>query len=74
LDYAHTERELLTTGRSRFVVNYERIETLWAHDEIVLVWDEKPNMQALERAHPTQPMCAGQIERQLVARLKSNLT
>ena len=44
------------------------IETLWVHDEIVLALDEKPNMQALERAHPTQPMCAGQIERQLTGR------
>ena len=37
---------------------------MWAHDEIVLALDEKPNLQALERAPPTQPMCAGQIERQ----------
>jgi len=43
---------------------YERIESLWAHDEIVLALDEKLNIQALERAHPTQAMRPGQIERQ----------
>ena len=43
---------------------YERVEALWAHDEIVLALDEKPNIQALERARPPQPMSAGQIERQ----------
>jgi transposase len=43
---------------------YERVDSLWAHDEIVLALDEKPNIQALERARPTQPMRPGQIERQ----------
>jgi len=43
---------------------YERIEALWDHDEVVLALDEKPNIQALEREHPTQPMKPGQIERQ----------
>lgn len=43
---------------------YERVEALRAHDEIVLALDEKPNIQALERARPTQPMYAGQIKRQ----------
>ena len=33
-------------------------------DQIVLALDEKPNIQALERARPPQPMSAGQIERQ----------
>ena len=43
---------------------YERVDSLWAHDEIVLALDEKPNIQALERARPAQPMRPGQIERQ----------
>lgn len=43
---------------------YERIEALQAQDEIVLALDEKPNIQALQRTHPTQPMRPGQIERQ----------
>ena len=43
---------------------YERTEALKAHDEIALALDEKPNIQALQRTHPTQPMHSGQIERQ----------
>ena len=43
---------------------YERTETLQAQDEIALALDEKPNIQALQRTHPTQPMRPGQIERQ----------
>lgn len=43
---------------------YERIEWLWQRGEVVLALDEKPNLQVLERAAPTQPMRPGQIERQ----------
>lgn len=43
---------------------YERIESLWQRGEVVLALDEKPNVQVLERAAPTQPMRPGQIERQ----------
>ena len=43
---------------------YERIEALKAKDEIALALDEKPNIQALQRVRPTQPMRSGQIERQ----------
>lgn len=43
---------------------YERIEALEAKDELVIALDEKPNIQALQRVHPTQPMHPGQIERQ----------
>jgi hypothetical protein len=43
---------------------YERIEALKAKDEITLALDEKPNLQALQRVRPTQPMRAGQVERQ----------
>jgi DDE superfamily endonuclease/Homeodomain-like domain len=43
---------------------YERTEALKAKDEIALALDEKPNIQALQRVCPTQPMRPGQIERQ----------
>ena len=43
---------------------YERVDSLWDHDEIVLALDEKPNIQALERARPAQSMRSGQVERQ----------
>ena len=49
-------------GRILYV--YERIDSLRAHDEIALALDEKPNIQALGRTHPKQPMQPGQIERQ----------
>lgn len=49
---------------SRVLWIYERIETLKAQNEIALALDEKPNIQALQRTHPTQPLRAGQIERQ----------
>jgi len=43
---------------------YERIESLWQRGEVIICADEKPNLQVLERARPTQPMRPGQIERQ----------
>jgi len=43
---------------------YERTEALKAKDEIALALDEKPNIQALQRVRPTQPMRPGQVERQ----------
>ena len=43
---------------------YERTESLWCRGEVLLCVDEKPNLQVLERAQPTQPMRPGQIERQ----------
>ncbi len=49
---------------SRILWLYERVDSLWDHDEIVLALDEKPNIQALERARPAQPMHPGQVERQ----------
>ena len=42
---------------------YERIESLWQRGEVIICADEKPNIQVLERAMPTQPMRPGQIER-----------
>ncbi len=53
---------LQQAGRVLWV--YERIEGLKAQNEIALALDEKPNIQALERTQPTQPMRAGQIQRQ----------
>lgn len=43
---------------------YERIESLWQRGEVILAVDEKPSLQVLERATPTQRMHPGQIERQ----------
>lgn len=42
---------------------YEQIEHLIRREEVVLCWDEKPNVQALERC-PAQPMAPEQIARQ----------
>ena len=53
---------LQRAGRILWV--YERIEALKAQGEIALALDEKPNIQALQRVCPTQPMRPGQIERQ----------
>ena len=47
---------------SRVLWCYEQVERLWQRDEIVLCWDEKPNLQALERHR--QPMRPRQVERQ----------
>ena len=43
---------------------YERIGSLWQRGEVLICLDEKPNIQVLERAKPTQPMRPGEIERQ----------
>lgn len=59
-----TLNETFLEQASRVLWIYERIETLRAQNEIALALDEKPNIQALQRTHPTQPMRAGQIERQ----------
>ncbi len=49
---------------TRILWLYERINWLLDHDEVVIAIDEKPNLQALERARATQPMRTGQGERQ----------
>jgi len=59
-----TLNETFLEQASRVLWIYERIETLKAQNEIALALDENPNIQALQRTHPTQPMRAGQIERQ----------
>lgn len=43
---------------------YERIDSLWQRGEVIICLDEKPNLQVLERASPTQPMRPDHIERQ----------
>lgn len=49
---------------SRILWLYERVNWLLERDELILALDEKPNLQALERAHPKQSMRPGQMERQ----------
>lgn len=49
---------------SRVLWCYEQVARLHARGERVICLDEKPNLQALERATPTQAMRSGQIERQ----------
>ncbi len=44
---------------TRILWLYERVKWLLAHDEIVIAMDEKPNLQALERARPKQGMAPG---------------
>jgi len=41
---------------------YEHVEELRQRGELVIALDEKPNLQALERAVPTRPMIAGHPE------------
>ncbi len=48
----------------RILWYYERIESFWEKGELLLAVDEKPGLQVLERALPTQPMQPGQSERQ----------
>jgi DDE superfamily endonuclease len=52
-----------TTRAAKILWRYERAAWLYERGEVVLCLDEKPNMQALARRVPTQPMHAGQIER-----------
>lgn len=49
---------------SRILWCYEHIDRLIERDELIIALDEKPNIQALERAAPKQLMRPGQIERQ----------
>ncbi len=49
---------------ARILWCYEQVEHLSERNEIVIGIDEKPNLQALQRAKPTWPMRPTQIERQ----------
>jgi hypothetical protein len=42
---------------------YEAVDWLYRRGEVVICMDEKPNLQALRRIAPTQPMSPGYIER-----------
>jgi hypothetical protein len=42
---------------------YERVDWLFRRGELVICLDEKPNLQALSRIAPRQPMQPGRIER-----------
>jgi transposase len=52
-----------TTRAAKILWRYERAAWLYKRGEVVLCLDEKPNLQALGRRAPTQPMRPGQIER-----------
>jgi transposase len=56
--------ELAVARAIKILWYYEHLEALWHRSEIVIAIDEQPNLQVLERAAATQPMRAGQIERQ----------
>jgi hypothetical protein len=55
--------EQFTCKAAKILWRYERVAWLYERDEVVLCLDEKPNIQALARRMPTQPMRPGQIER-----------
>jgi hypothetical protein len=55
--------EEFTTRAARILWCYERVVWLHTRGEGVICIDEKPNIQALERLAPTQPMRPGQITR-----------
>ena len=55
--------EELTTRAAKGLWCYERVEGLRQRGEVVICMDEKPNLQALSRARPRQPMPPGQLER-----------
>lgn len=52
-----------TRTAARVLWCYERVEWLAARDELVICVDEKPNLQALERRCPPQPLRPGRIAR-----------
>src|SRR5207247_1948249 len=55
--------ERFVTQAAKILWRYERVEWLYARDEVVLCVDEKPHMQVLVRLAPTQSMHRGQIAR-----------
>ena len=55
--------EEFTTRAARSLWCYERVVWLHTRGEGVICIDEKPNIQALERLAPTQPLRPGQITR-----------
>jgi hypothetical protein len=61
---AHSTVSLILERASPILWYYERLEDLDRRGELLICFDEKPNLQALECCCPKQPMQAGQIERQ----------
>lgn len=55
--------ERFTTLAAKILWCYERLDWLHQRGEVVICLDEKPNIQALSRCGPTQPMQPGQSER-----------
>jgi DDE superfamily endonuclease len=55
--------ERFTTKAAKILWRYERVAWLYERGEVVLCLDEKPNLQALRRRVPSQPMRPGEIER-----------
>jgi DDE superfamily endonuclease len=58
-----TIAERFVTKAARIWWRYARGAWLYERGEVVLCWDEKPNLQALARRVPTQLMPPGQIAR-----------
>jgi hypothetical protein len=55
--------EKFTERAAQILWCYERVYWLRQRGEVVICVDEKPNIQALSRRAPTQPMSPGQITR-----------
>lgn len=55
--------EVFTTRAAQVLWCYEYVAWLVQRGEVVICVDEKPNIQALSRRRPTQPMSPGQIAR-----------
>jgi hypothetical protein len=55
--------EEFTALASKVLWCYERVDWLHQRGEVVIGMDEKPNIPALSRAVPRQPLQSGQIER-----------
>ncbi len=59
-----TLNEEFVTRTSKILWCYEQMDRLARRGEVVVCFDEKPNLQALERQKPKPPLQRGQIERQ----------
>jgi hypothetical protein len=55
--------EEFTRRAAQILWCYERVARLYQRGEVIICVDEKPNIQAIERGAPTQPMRPGQITR-----------
>lgn len=55
--------EQFTASAAKILWCYEQVERLYDQGELVICVDEKPNIQALARLAPTQPLRSGHIQR-----------